>query len=257
MIRTIYYWIVFWLYQILILPSRWRCQRLTARGQTEVCRARAMRQAREWSGLLLALSGSRIERVGTDRIPTDRAVLFVSNHQGEFDIPLILSSVPRETGFIAKKELRKIPFVGFWMEAIDCLFLDRENRRQMLEVSKKAAVLLQEGHSLVVFPEGTRSNSDTVAEFKKGSLSLAERAGVDLVPVAIQNSHRMKKKKNLIIQKADVRITFLPPIHPADLSEGEKEKLHLTLHDRIQESAMPSAIERGEERPDPEDSASM
>lgn len=232
--HSIQYHTSFWLYQIAILPFRLRHQWLSRQGKTEEAKQLAFRRARTWADFTLRRSGSRIQRLGLEHIPTHRTVLVVSNHQGEFDIPLIVSCLPRQTAFIAKVELSRIPLMSFWMKALGCLFLDRNDRRQMLNVSKQAIDQLQTGLNMVIFPEGTRSLSNQVAPFKKGSLNIAIRAGVAILPLAIRNSCQMKRKGELRVRKTDVRVQIFPLIETRDLSPEEKEQLSDRVHDLIQ-----------------------
>lgn len=223
--HTIYYYFMFWIYQIYLLPWRLGYLYLKRRGDVEGMKALAAQRAHYWSSFLLNRTGCPIEKVGQDHIPPNQAVLFVSNHQGEFDIPLLMGTVQRPVGFIAKKELAAVPLMGWWMTAVGCVFINREDRRASLEAAKESIARLQSGHSLVVFPEGTRSDRAEMAEFKKGSLNIAIRAGVPIVPVAIKDTFKIKNKNQFNIHKTPVRVTFFSPIDTGTLTDEEKEIL--------------------------------
>src|SRR5699024_1808110 len=91
-------------------------------------------------------------------------------------------------GFIAKVELTKFPIVSQWMKEMKCIFMDRSDRRQSLQSIKEGINILKNGHSMVIFPEGTRSKSDAMGEFKAGSMTLATKSGVPIVPITISGS---------------------------------------------------------------------
>ncbi len=125
----------------------------------------------------------------------DEPVLFVSNHQGSFDIPLLLGYIDKPKAFIAKWELRYLPFIGSWMKELGCIFIKRNDFRQTLKAFKGAGEVFKKGQSLVIFPEGTRSRSSKLGEFKRGSLKIALREKVPVVPVTIKGSYKLKGSK--------------------------------------------------------------
>jgi 1-acyl-sn-glycerol-3-phosphate acyltransferase len=223
--HTLYYYLMFWIYQIYLLPWRLGYLYLKSRGDTDGMLELAHQRAQNWSNFLLHRTGCSIEIVDQKYVPKDQAVLFVSNHQGEFDIPLLLATIERRMGFIAKKELAAVPLMGWWMTTVGCVFINRDDRRASLEAAKESIAKLQSGHSLVVFPEGTRSDCAEMAEFKKGSLNLATRAGVSILPIAIKDTFKIKNKNQFNIHKAHVRVTFFPPIDTGNLTNEEKENL--------------------------------
>ena len=83
-------------------------------------------------------------------------MVFVANHQGYFDIPLMLTQLDKPNPLVAKKEIQKIPMIRGWMEQLHCVFLDRDDPRQSMECLRQAQELLGQGYSVVIFPEGTR-----------------------------------------------------------------------------------------------------
>ena len=178
--------------------------------------------ARSWARSLVHITGSKIEVEGADLVPLQGPVLFVVNHQGNFDIPLMLGFVPGAKGFIAKIELENLPIISAWMRRMHSVFLDRENLRKSLLTMREATGILKEGHSLVVFPEGTRSKGKPLAEFKRGSLGIAEKAKVPVVPVTIVGSYKiMEGNEGFKIKPAKVKILISKPIQPGELEAGQ------------------------------------
>ena len=206
---------VYTLYHLLIVYI------LGAMGMKDEQEARIASTARNWGKALVLVSGSKIEVEGADLVPRDRAVLFVSNHQSYFDIPLLLGFIPGAKGFIAKIELAKIPIVNIWMKKMHSLLLDRENLRKSLLTMRQAIEILKDGHSLVIFPEGTRSKGGPVAAFKRGSLSIAEKAKVPVVPVSISGTYKiLEGNKGFKIRPAIVKVHISEPIYPWELPAG-------------------------------------
>jgi len=181
------------------------------------------------------MAGAKVELHGSLDLPKEQAVLFVGNHQSDFDIPLWVVHAGRPLGFVAKIELRKIPSLGNWMALNNCVFLDRGNRRSSVETIKQTVALLQSGWSMVIFPEGTRSGSSEMAPFKKGSLAIAAKAGVPIVPITVKNSYGLINREARKIQKAKVDLFIDEPIFPEKLSKIELEELHLRVQGLMRE----------------------
>ena len=160
---------------------------------------------------LVKISGADVTVTGTENVPSDEPVLYVGNHQGNMDIPLLYSTAPQTMAFVAKKEMEKIPLLGYWMKERGCVFIDRENARNSLKAINEAIQNLKLGHSMAVFPEGTRSKSSQVGDFKAGSLRIAIKSGVKVIPVSIKDSYKLieKKGKNT---PAKVSVHYSEPI---------------------------------------------
>jgi 1-acyl-sn-glycerol-3-phosphate acyltransferase len=160
---------------------------------------------------LVKISGADVTVTGTENVPSDEPVLYVGNHQGNMDIPLLYSTAPQTMAFVAKKEMEKIPLLGYWMRERGCVFIDRENARSSLKAINEAIQNLKLGHSMAVFPEGTRSKSSQVGDFKAGSLRIAIKSGVKVIPVSIKDSYKLieKKGKNT---PAKVSVHYSEPI---------------------------------------------
>jgi 1-acyl-sn-glycerol-3-phosphate acyltransferase len=179
--------------------------------------------ARTWSRISLLLAGVRIEVAGTDKVPVGTPVIFMSNHQGNFDILALFQAIPRRFSWIAKEELFKVPVFGHSMARAGYIPLDRRGGgRRALKSMQKAAALIREGRSVVVFPEGTRTQDGALLDFKQGGFLLAGKAGVPIVPLTINGSMRINPRNRLELYPGTIRIRFADPIPVAG---KERERL--------------------------------
>jgi 1-acyl-sn-glycerol-3-phosphate acyltransferase len=213
-LRTIIWFVYFWTVLIKLIPALNRVKNLQNSGMIQERNELADKKAKEWARSLVKLTGSNVTVSGEENIPKDTAVLFVSNHQGNFDIPLLLGYIQKPKAFISKIEVKKMPFIGTWMEQLNCLFMDRKNVRQSVKAINEGARLLQNGTSLVIFPEGTRSKGDDMSEFKAGSFKLATKSGVPIIPVTINGSYKIMEQQGFWIKPTSVHIEVHPPIYP-------------------------------------------
>lgn len=234
--RTIIWFIYFWLYLLAIYPKQKYFEMRKRKGTFDQGDLKRVDEtAQNWARRLLAVAGVTCTVSGMENIPTDRAVLFTSNHQGYFDIPLMITRLGKTNPLVAKKSLENLPFISKWMKLFGCLFLDREDARQSLGVFAEAQKLIESGRSVIIFPEGTRSRQDEAGEFKAGAFKIAVKTGAAVVPVAIDGSYKAMEASNMWIKPAHVQITVLPPIETSELSREEIKHLGIRVRDMIME----------------------
>ena len=191
--------------------------------------------ARFWAKMVVLSTGSKVVVTGKENLPSSVNICFVSNHQGLFDIPVILGFLGVHTGFVAKRELFRIPVLSQWMREIPCTFIDRRNPRKAIQTFQKSAELIKKGNPMVIFPEGTRSRSDKIGNFHLGSLKLPIMAEATIVPLAIKGSWRIYEIDKRI-HPATVYLKILPPIKPTDDIYKDKQKLSTHLHSQISQA---------------------
>ncbi|KAA0550133.1 1-acyl-sn-glycerol-3-phosphate acyltransferase [Bacillus sp. BGMRC 2118] len=233
MLRTIYGFTYMWLFLIYSIPTLVKWKKATFEHMSVKERdALVHNLPKRWAKGVVKTSGARVEVKGEELLP-DGPVLFVSNHQGNFDIPLLMGFVSKPIGFISKVEVKKLPIISHWMEVLPCIFMDRKDRRQSVRAIQEGARLLQKGHSMVIFPEGTRSKGGPIAEFKSGSFRLATKSGVPIVPITIDGSYRLFEEKGFLFQPGDVTITIHPPINHDEYQSLEINELALMVQQNI------------------------
>lgn len=187
---------------------------------------------RFWGRTTLLSTGSKVEVSGQENLPPQNDICFISNHQGMFDIPLVLGFIDRPSGFIAKQELFKIPVLSWWMREIPCVFIDRASARAAMESFKTSAEVIKDGHPMVIFPEGTRSRGDKVAPFHLGSFKLPVMAEAAIVPLVIKDTWRVHEIDKGI-NPTPIKLRILPPIYPHDALYQDKHRLSDHLHELI------------------------
>lgn len=181
--------------------------------------------ARFASNAFFTLSSAKIKVTGLDNIPqSGEAVLFVGNHKSYIDIPLLIKYIPFPLAFIAKVDLKKAPFISQVMILLGCLFMDRGDVRQSLVIIKEGVNKLKRGESLLIFPEGTRSKTDTLLPFKQGSLKLAEKSNVLIIPFALKGTEELFGNHGFRVTPSNVWLTFGQPIDLSQMSIEEKKK---------------------------------
>ncbi len=185
-----------------------------------------------WGRVTVSSTFSSIRVTGKEYLPTSDNICFVCNHQGFFDIPILLGYVPKPMGFIAKFELSKVPILSQWMKAIHCVFIDRKNSRKTIASFNKASSIIRTGNPVVIFPEGTRSRGPRIASFHAGSTKLALMAKAIIVPIAIDGSWRMYEDRKRI-RRAVVQVSIMPMIMPDDVLMHDTNTLSDQLHSII------------------------
>lgn len=172
------------------------------------------------------ISGVKRTVIGEENVPKDQAVLYVGNHRSIFDIVLCYPRVPNPTGFIAKKEVLKVPLLNIWMIYLDCLFLDRSDIRKGLEMVLTAIDKVKNGISVFIYPEGTRNKTDEpLGEFHKGSFKIAQKSGCPIVPVVVNHSRDILENHFPFIKSAHVTIEYCKPIIIKDLEKEDQKNI--------------------------------
>ncbi|OGU16221.1 MAG: acyl-phosphate glycerol 3-phosphate acyltransferase [Geobacteraceae bacterium GWC2_53_11] len=179
--------------------------------------------ARLWGRLGLALNCVRVSISGAEHLP-DGPVIFMSNHQSNFDILSLLAALPCQIHWIAKKELFEIPVFGPSMRRGGYIPLDRGDGRKALQSMDEAAATIHRGKSVVLFPEGTRTPDGNLLPFKRGGFILARKADVPVIPVTINGSGKINPANQIRLYSGNIHITLHPPIAaPSDLRRSEAE----------------------------------
>ncbi len=181
--------------------------------------------ARCWGRFALWMAGVELEVIGREKVPTEGPVIFMSNHQGNFDILTMFIAIPRQFAWIAKEELFSIPVFGHSMARAGYIPLDRSDGRRAMKSIEAAAAMIRSGRCVVVFPEGTRTRDGNLLPFKRGGFLLAAKAGVPIVPLTINGSARVNPCKRLELYPGKITIRFADPITPPEGGGSRRDAL--------------------------------
>jgi len=178
--------------------------------------------ARWWGRGCLCLAGVKLTVEGEDRLPVDRPVIYMANHQGNFDIPALFAGLPGQFRWMAKAELFRVPFFGLVLRCADYIPVERGEKKKALASLKEAACRISGGTSVMIFPEGTRSPDGLLQPFKKGGFLLAKQARVDIVPIVISGSAEVMPKHSLRLFGREIRLRILPSVSSTSSSRGSE-----------------------------------
>lgn len=213
-------------------------------GWADRTRRLAHRMCALWGQAIFACIPSwRVTIIGRDRLPSSGPVIFVSNHQSAFDImALFCLNLPFK--WVAKDTLFGVPFLGWAMSSARYIKLLRGQHGSIRDAYGQAREWLQRGVSVFFFPEGTRSANGQLGAFKNGAFKLSMDTGVPLVPVAVTGTHALLQRNSWVLApRADIRLTLLPPLHPASYEAGEVERFREDarglIHDVVTQTAAP------------------
>lgn len=177
------------------------------------------------------ISGIKLTVIGEENVPTNEPILYISNHRSFFDTVITYARCPKLTGYISKKSMKKVPIFNMWMERLHCMFLDRDDVRQGLQVILTAIDLIKSGISVTVFPEGTRNKeNDTMLPFKEGTFKIAQKTRCPIVPMAITNSSAILEDHFPFIKSAHVILEYGKPIYIDELDKEDQKKLGAYCH---------------------------
>ncbi|MBI5587066.1 MAG: 1-acyl-sn-glycerol-3-phosphate acyltransferase [Deltaproteobacteria bacterium] len=174
-----------------------------------------------WCRTILMLAGVRVAVKGAEKIPKGTPVIFLSNHQGAFDIPALQGALRAQFRWVAKKSLFKIPFIGWSMYLSGYIGVKRESATESYKSMEKAAAKIRGGTSVMIFPEGTRSDTGELLPMKRGAFVLASKSGVPIVPIAINGTKDILKRGGFWVRPCDVTITIGDPIPTEGVDEKE------------------------------------
>ncbi|MDR1931869.1 MAG: 1-acyl-sn-glycerol-3-phosphate acyltransferase [Spirochaetales bacterium] len=185
-----------------------------------------------WARHFLFLVGAKVIVEGAENMPADDRVCLICNHQSSLDILVILGWSGKTPGFVAKRELIYAPLLNFWMLLLHCVFIERRNIRKSAGAIERGAGAIRRGNPMVIFPEGTRSKTGKIGEFKPGSLKLATKSEALIVPVTLINTASLFEATGRL--RADtVRLVIHKPIPTAGLSKEERLALVEEVRSRI------------------------
>ena len=190
---------------------------------------------RLWGRTMCGLAGVRVRVLGTENLEAGQTYIFMGNHVSQFDIFTFQGYSPHDFRWIVKKELFRIPVFGAAMRRAGLVAIDRSHGREAMKSLNAAAENINNGASVLIFPEGTRSIDGTLQPFKAGVITLAIKAGVPVVPVGFVGTYEVLPKGRLLANPGEVIIRIGRPISIQGYTMKDKHELARVLHDRVAE----------------------
>ena len=182
-------------------------------------------QVGRWGArMALWLSGVKLQVIGREKTCPGYAAVFMSNHQSNCDPPAVFDILPPVL-IIGKKDFFRVPILGRGMALRGFIPIDRKNRAQAVEALEAGVRALKQGHSFLVYPEGTRSPDGRLQAFKKGAFVMAMKAGAPIIPISISGSSRVMPKGKFQIHPGIVRITVHDPVPTAGCTPDDRERI--------------------------------
>lgn len=191
--------------------------------------------ARMWARSIMFASRIKVTVNGLANIDPTQSYVYMSNHQSNFDIPVLLAYLPVQFRWLAKAELFKIPIFGRAMRGAGYIKIDRYNQESAFESINEAARKMKNGVSAMIFPEGTRSRDGNIRSFKKGGFVMAVNAGVPIVPIVLKGTWTIMDKSSLIINTGEVSLNILAPIATTGYTRETKDDLIKSVRAVIRE----------------------
>lgn len=173
---------------------------------------------------IMRLAGIKVTASGLENIDRSKAYIYVSNHSSQFDIASLQSTIPGDLSMFFKKELAKIPIFGWQLWAGPYIMIDRKNPDSARKSLEKARRLLSELNiSVLLFAEGTRSETGEIQKFKRGAFNLAGKVGFPIVPISISGSNRIMQKGSMKINKGTIHVHFDKPVDTSNIKTRQDE----------------------------------
>ncbi len=191
------------------------------------------RLARFWSRILLAAGFVRCRVSGAEKLDPNRGYVLVANHASYFDTPAILSSIPLQFRFYAKRGLFSIPLLGGHLKRAGHLPVIRDDPRSSLKTMSEGARIVRDRRvSLLLFPEGGRTPVQ-MRPFKEGAAYIAIKAGVPIVPIGLVGTRRILPMGSMMVRGGDIEIVVGDPIETEGLTIRDRAELNQRLQDRV------------------------
>ena len=219
----IFGWTGFWIVLALIVSLVTRSRRVP------LAMARHL-----WAPGIVAAAAARLEVRGLEHLDLDGAYYFASNHQSLGDIPVLYAALPFPLRFVAKRELARIPFLGWYIRAMGMVTIDRRNRTSGYAGIHRAAELLRDGAAILTFPGGTRSRDGSVGRFKTAGFMAPIEAGAPVVPVALWGAHEVLPPRTFRLRPGTIGVAVGRPISTEGLEPRDRRVLARECQDAVE-----------------------
>ena len=195
------------------------------------------RAQRRWAGGLLKFWGVTLDVHGGELVDTDRSYVVMSNHLSYVDIVVLFLALPIIPGFLAKSELTKVPFLSQALRSGGHVVINRQKTSSAVQTLNAAAEQVRDGKTVLIFPEGTRGDSNTIGKFKKGGFHLAKSAEVPILPAGLRGSRDIFPRGSLLVRPGRVEVHIGTPIPAEEVQQRDAGELVPRVRTSIMELA--------------------
>lgn len=178
-----------------------------------------------WAPVTLFLLGIRTRITGRENADPEVPSIYVVNHSSFLDIPVCVMGIPVKLNFIAKKELKNAPIIGWYVTATRQIFIDRKNREKAMQSMRKAAQRIDEGKSVLSYAEGTRSKDGEIKMFRRGAFTIANEKNIRIVPVAVTGAFECLPPGAFLVRPGTIQLTIGEGFRLSDYPDASVEEL--------------------------------
>lgn len=197
--------------------------------------------SRLWAFTMLKVTGVKVIIRNREKIVKGRSYVIIANHQSEYDILAIVTSLRIQFRWIIKKELLNVPLFGYALYASRNIFIDRSDHDKAVKSIRQGTDRLPSGCSVIFFAEGTRSADGSIGMFKKGGFNLAIDKGLDILPVTVNGSRKVLPKKSLAFTPGTIEVVVGDPVPARDYAPPDVQKLIDRTRDVVLSSYRPDS----------------
>ena len=192
-----------------------------------------------WSRVSSFFTPMYVKIRGMENIDRKQSYIVISNHQSHYDIFVVYGWLKMDMKWVMKKELRKIPFIGYACEKVGHIIIDRSDKNQAIEELERAKKRIVNGTSVMFFPEGTRSRDGSIGRFKKGAFVMALQLGLPILPVTINGTRRILPSGSMDLRPGKAEAIVHPAIDTSPYSEGNMDELIAKCRQVIEAAFIP------------------
>jgi 1-acyl-sn-glycerol-3-phosphate acyltransferase len=205
--------------------------------------------SRLWAHTIYAGAWSRIRATGFDQFEWNQPCILMANHESYMDVPAIIASCPVPIRFVARQEVFKTPILGQAMWMTGQISVDRTDREKAIRSLGQAAKKIASGRTVLVFPEGTRTQDGQLQRFKKGGFMLAIQAQVPIIPIGVSGTRTIVPRGAKSFRPGIVGIVVGSPIETAGLTVDDRDALMARVHTALMEQRESADLLCGQKSP--------
>jgi len=189
-----------------------------------------------WARLICIFTLCPVKVIGKEKLDKKQSYIFISNHQGAYDIFLIYGYIGQPIKWVMKQSLRKIPFVGIACEAAGFIFVDSSSPQAAAKTIRLAEEKLKKGASIAIFPEGSRTRTGKMGPFKKGAYQMALDLNLPIVPITLNGSYNVMSINSYRIHPSTMEMIIHDPIPMDEVRPENLREVAVKVRELVEQS---------------------